>query len=281
MSLVVSELIRVSRNDGTDVDKVLLGLHTVQICTALVTSVSCFSFPRRPTVSYQGSQVDGQYTVSALWRYTFAWPAGILILANSIDDFNFQHLPSLHLQVRSGYLEDLFGQKNAAKTLISRLILAHWTELAFQFFFSVAMSILGFSPQLAMYGLLTLIEHKEAAPSFNRSAWILVLALGLAILLSSWTESWNFWIVYSRLCLPIRSELSATIFCKAMRRKDIRGVAHMDEKDEDDLSVVDSGDTNAQVDTQTTKDSEDTLQKTRQATVNLIVSGRPKRVKQH
>ena len=272
-SLLSGELVRLGRYTEDDFDYVLLALNTTQLSAAVISCIACASFPRRPDLTFLNSPVDGQYTVPALWRYTFSWPSRMLKVASSKPDFDFQDIPLLHLGMRSVFLEPLFSLGKDTPSLIKRLLLAHWRELVFQFFFAICMSIVGFAPQLAMFGLLNLIEARDDRPDFYMSAWILVVGLGTAILIEAWSQAWNHWIVFSRLGLPIRTELSATIFAKAMRRKDIKGVAQSEDVSDKDSIDSKNGEGSSLKGGAKAEDGEENVQKTRQATINLVVSG--------
>ena len=226
-------------------------LDTVQLCAALIVCVSLFSLPRRPHLTSEGLDVDGQYTVSALGRYTYAWAGAILKKAREVEKLELTDIPRLHLQMRARYLENRFSVLSGDH-LLKRIWKKHWVELVFQTVFTIAFSIAEFAPQFVMLALLKLLEQRSTAPSFYQSAWGLLLALVFSILAFSWAETWVHWMVYSRLGLPLRAELSAMVFTKAMRRKDVKGVADAS----DDIKV----------------DHDEGLQKTRQATVNLVVS---------
>ena len=86
--------------------------------------------------------------------------------------------------------------------------------------------------------------------SVNPYLW--VLGLGISMLLTSWIETWLHWIIWSKMGAPVRTELSAMIFAKFTRRKDVTGAAK---------KVAENA---AQ------EDGEEDIQKTRQGIINLI-----------
>ena len=105
------------------------------------------------------------------------------------------------------------------------LLQIHLAELVFQFFFIVVVSVVRFSPQVIMYALLQLLEQQSVlSVQYYKSAWSLVAALGFSMILSSWGDVWNQWVAFSRLSLPLRSELSIMVFTKTMKRRLVTAV---------------------------------------------------------
>ena len=128
-----------------------------------------------------------------------------------------------------------------------------------------------------MYRLLEILEKRLGGDSVATEAWIWVVVLGLFIILGSWTEAWMHWIVNARLGQVIRTQLSAEIFCKAMRRKDLKG-AHAtkdqaDEAEEHGLSAQIRNEDDTTLATREAvedEDDQDSVLKGRQATINLV-----------
>ena len=259
-----------------DPGKRLLGFHTVQLCAALGILVACLTLPRRPAILHLGFEVDGQYTVSALQRYTFAWSGSILHTASTMKDFGLQHIPLLHFDIRSENLSRALERSIRPASLLRTLLCIHLPELVFQLFFVIAVSVVRFSPQIAMYALLRLLEQRETLMGqFYKSAWLLVAALGFSMLLASWGDAWIQWVVFSRLSLPLRSELSIMIFKKAMRKRHVTAVASPPE-----ITPVDSSSMSRTPEPRLGKDELKKMNapkhayERRQGTINLIVSTR-------
>ncbi|KAL9608043.1 MAG: hypothetical protein Q9167_007099 [Letrouitia subvulpina] len=84
-------------------------------------------------------------------------------------------------------------------------------------------AIVSFGPQLAMFKLISLLEQRSVGEAIASEAWLWVFSLGFSIIISSWIEAWLMWVVYATFALPVRSELSALIFSKSTRRKDVKG----------------------------------------------------------
>lgn len=239
-----------------------------------------------------GYPVDGQYTVSALGRYTFSWAGVTLVLARSKKTLGLDDLPQLHVEVRSAYRQEYFDTLKSRDHLWKTLMSAHLPELIFQTFLTTFSSVAAFLPQLVMYQLIKRLEIRTKGNSADRATWGLVVALGLAIILAASTQSWLYWIIWARLGQPIRTELSTLIFSKATRRKDVKGVQKSKQAPSVDpvggISISTAlpgtndqktaetdptlGSSPGQAETAKAEDgSEEDTQKSRQSTINLVV----------
>ena len=265
----------------------------LQVAAAVVSFIASLSLPRRPSVYERDHVVDDQYTVSAFSSYTFGFAGKVLSLARNKKSLDLVDLPKLHLWGRSSFLLDYFGSMTMKNDRLWRsIIYAHYPELLFQTVWAILQSALQFAPQLAMYHLLKLLEQRARGSTAGNEAWGLVVALGAAIILASWTQAWEHWIVWARLGQPMRTELSAMIFSKSLRRKDVKGVGKSKNLQASRskgtlVNADDPGGTNQtdpllgeEVDnagTQNTKtatqdDGDEDMQKSRQSTINLVVS---------
>ena len=191
------------------------------------------------------------------------------------------HLPRLHLRVRSKYLEESFHKKKRTDVLWKELLRVHQLELVGQSLLALSQGVIQFAPQLAMYKLLGLLERRSTGEAISNHAWIWVLGLGLSIVVTAWVEAFMHWVVWARLGSPIRSELSALVFSKSMRRKDVKG--HQKVTIEEDLEADGATEptpngassqklTQSQGLTSKIYEEEDDeeIQKSRQSVINLI-----------
>jgi ABC-type multidrug transport system fused ATPase/permease subunit len=155
------------------------------------------------------------------------------------------------------------------------LTVAHWRPLAAQWLLTLVQAVGNFGPQWVLLHILRILEQRYSGDETSVEAWIWVLALGLVTTVASWVESWLFWVSWSQLAIPVRAQLSALIFQKAMRRKDVKGKTNkkVTVKDADapeiNLDSGPNGETTA-VDKPENEEEEDDGQKTKQSTVNLI-----------
>lgn len=232
----------------------IITLSAIQLCAALISFLSCLSFPRRPSVLYKDQPVDNQFTVSALNRWTWTWAGEYLALAR-VNGLIVEDVPKLHFRVRSSYLHARFSAMKQKPQLWKSLVTSHYREILVQSCITIAQGVMQFGPQLAMYKLLEVLERSEDA-SGSTEAWACVIALGFLSALASWMETWVHWIVLAELASPIRTELSALIFAKSMRRKDVKSVPISKKLD----GVV----SNEAI------TSDEDVQKSRQSVINLV-----------
>ena len=233
-----------------------------------------------------GTPVDGQYTVSALGRYSFTWAGVTLVLARKKKTLGLDDLPKLHLEGRSAYRQDYFDKLKLRDQLWKTLLFAHLPELLFQTLFTILQSIATFIPQVVMYQFLKRLEVRTRGETADQAIWGLVVALGLAILFTAYTQAWLTWILWARLGQPIRTELSAMIFGKATRRKDVKGIqrskqaTNVDAANGTGISTAFPGANDQETagpspgSTEIAKmedSSEEDIQKSRQSTINLVV----------
>ena len=284
----------VSLSDTSDI-KVYNILVMVQIVAAIFCCIPSLLLPRRPFVVNADRTVDGQYTVSVLGRYTFSWAGRVLALARHKKILDSEDLSRLHLRARSAHLQKYFESKKKRAHLWRGLITAHYAEIIFQFIYAVVESAAQYVPQVSMYLLLNTLERQTKGTPTSNMAWLFVATLGLSIIFASWAQAWLYFIGYARLGQPVRTELSAMIFVKATRRKDVKAVQKAK-----DLAV--QGDSFDSIpaepqgpilqttveqspesgldpalthDVQTPDNVEEDTQKTRQSTINLVVSFPP------
>ena len=243
------------------------GLAILQILVALLYGIMCILLPRRPDVFRNGKLVDGQFTGSVLDRFTFSWVAGIIKYASRNKGLEIDDLPVVDNSIRSVNLCARFEEIKGSRKLWKALLIAHFPALLVQQSLAVVQAFFNFAPQLALLGVLRSLEAREIGRESQWQCWAWVLGLGLLMMLSTTIESWLFWLVWSKLAIPIHEQLSAVIFAKSMRRKDVKGITGAKDPESDGLTPTDSAKSqNAAVD----EDDETNLQKTRQSIINLI-----------
>lgn len=248
---------------------VWLGLILAQATSGILRSLFTILLPRRPDVYFEGQLVDQERTVSAFGRYTFSWASNLLAFTLKNRTLELSDLPKLRAEKRTDRLRAHFEESRGSRKVWKALILAHWQSLLLQFALCVVIGILSFGPQLALFNILDSLEARGTESWQPYRCWLWVAALGSLMLLFSTIEAWLFWVVCSKLGVPIYAELSAAVFAKSMRRKDAKHAKRKkpadcagpvasakallsDEKDEDE-----------------DEDDEASVKKSRQSVVNL------------
>lgn len=210
------------------------------------------------------------YTVSALDRYSFAWVAHLIRLAHKTKRLDLDDLPKMDHLTRSKDLSDSWTKKHHPRVLWIEVILAHKWAFVIQWILTLVQAFGNFAPQFVNFHLLKLLEDRIPDTPVNKEAWTWVVVLTITTIGSSWIESWLFWISWSELAIPIRSQLSALIFQKSLRRKDVKGATKSKiERSDSDLSEIAIGDSVTADKPELLVEEEGEL-KGKQYTVNLI-----------
>ncbi|KAF1981699.1 putative ABC bile acid transporter [Aulographum hederae CBS 113979] len=255
-------------------------LLLIEIAFSICAMFICVLIPRRPDVFHDGKLVDRQFSNSWLDRATFGWPSHVLKLATSGKQFEFADLPGMDHSTRSRELYDSFSALNKTGKIVKLILIAHWRPLAEQYFVTVIDGLLIVAPQLAMFKLLKLLEDRDHGMNVTKETWLWVVVLAFALVLSEAVNNWLWWLGYGKLCIPIRVQLSALVFGKAMRRKDFKGASSTtkeNEKDTDTLKAVQDEEDEPIKTVEVDKNAvtaggevEEDLQKTRQGVINLV-----------
>jgi ABC-type multidrug transport system fused ATPase/permease subunit len=243
-------------------------LRVSQLALVILTALANLSIPRRPAVFINGEPVDAMRTESALSRYTFGWVVGLLDLSAKKKTLDLEDLPRPDSKIRSREVTESWIKASRKGSLLRKVVLAHKWPLIIQWFLSLLQAFGNFAPQFVLFHILRILEKRQEGKSITSEAWIWILALGLSTIVSSWVENWLFWVSQYDVGIPIRAQLSALVFRKSMRRKDVKGAA---KKDEPHATInVDNLEEPAPPPPVVEEDEEDPLQQSRQAIVNLI-----------
>ncbi|EME83529.1 putative ABC transporter [Pseudocercospora fijiensis CIRAD86] len=193
-------------------------------------AICCILVPRRPDVYHEGHIVDQEHTVSMWSRLTFSyvgslvWRTGKNQGKTEVKDF-----PQLPAKARSANLySTLEDARKDGRTLFRAMCTAHFGALMLQLTLAIGSGLLSFGPQLALYGILRALETQSL-----QTANIWAAVLGVTMFLSSSVTSWLWWITYSRLAIPLYSELLALLYAKGMRRKIVHRAAPASEGGEE------------------------------------------------
>ncbi|KAI0409773.1 P-loop containing nucleoside triphosphate hydrolase protein [Xylaria palmicola] len=205
------------KHDGS-----IFAIRIAEIITVVCLGFASLTIPRRPDVFYEGELVDQLYTVSAWNRYNWSWASGVLGLAKKKKNLDLSDLPRLNHYARSKDAVAEWERHNFDHPLWISVILAHKWAFVLQWGLSLAAAVLNFAPQWVVLQLLHLLEQRVGHERVGYEGWMWALWLMVAIIVQSWVETLVFWLSWAELCIPIRAQLSALIFQKAMRRKDVK-----------------------------------------------------------
>ncbi|KAJ5543290.1 hypothetical protein N7535_005718 [Penicillium sp. DV-2018c] len=236
-------------------------LQLLQIVSAVLRAVFCVLLPRRPDVYHDGMLVEQELSVSLLSRFTFAWGGQLIGRGAEKKTLELDDLPKLVASKRVGTLRKEFENVRQNRNLWRALISAHSGSLFAQVALSMVTCFLSFGPQLALLQILRTLELRDT-PDWNAGAsYLWVLALGGLMFAGSSVEAWLYWVVDSRLGVPIYEELAAVVFAKTTRRKDVKHT----KKAKDGADTPNKDLTEAE---QAEEDEEEALKKSRQGIIN-------------
>lgn len=243
--------------DDTSIDAILI-LRIFNIAAGVLLALSCVWIPRRPEVFYQGEVVDNESAVSAVNRYTWGWARSVLDIGTKDGDLKQEQVPRPRSFARAKQLVDRWNPKPGSSLLMS-LLRAYGNMLLIQYGATIIRCFVGLGPFYIMLRLIRILEHTRPDERNLAEMWPLVFGLAGFALVEQWIEGWINWYSMGSLAIPLSSQLSALIFEKSLRRKNVKTA----EKNED------SGDPNKDDDKEE-KDDEPTVLKSKQAVVNLI-----------
>lgn len=244
-------------------------LSIVQFVAAFLLVLAHLSIPRRPDVYWNGKVVDRQNTTSVLGKFTFSWPTAILLFAAKNGGLDYDDLPEIDHEMRSQNLRKKFEVVGRKRQLWKALFWSHKWAFIQQWTFQVICSLTNFLPQIALFYILRALEARDAGENVVLRSWFLVIGLGVATTVSSWLEAWMFFVIFMKIGIPIYEQLSAVVFGKAIRRKDVKGTgAKREEKLAIGEALANKGSTGAEAGDDGEEDED--VVKTRQSTINLV-----------
>ena len=161
----------------------------VSAAGAALAVISAVSVPR----TTRDPAVDAQNAVSALSKHTFAWIRPLLDRARAKDKTALQvdDLPAL---ARSELAKHLHGRFNGgAKPLWRRVIADHRSAITTQWALTGVESFLLMGPQVCLFKLLRLLEHKDTSHVDTRQLWLWAVSLAILKITHLFCETWYVW----------------------------------------------------------------------------------------
>lgn len=194
-------------------------LHLTGAISSALRGIFCLAIPRRPDVFHQGKLVDREHT-SSLWnRVTLGYVTPFLRFSGKRrSTMSTDQFPQMPYQARAESLHEAIQEtRSGGISLFQAICRAHKGALALQALFALGTAISSFGPHAALFGILKSLEDQSLG-----SPGLWAVFLGVSLCLSSTLTSWVWWITYSKLAVPIASELQALLYEKTMRRKNIQ-----------------------------------------------------------
>ncbi|KAK1994844.1 ABC transporter [Colletotrichum falcatum] len=253
---------------------VSFGLKIASLVLTVGLVVAGVALPRRPDVYFKGKVVDGIRTVPAYSRFTWGWCTGLIGLATKKKDLDASDLPRPDHLTRSEDSAASWKLYNfdSKSNLWWSIIWAYRVPLFIQWSIAISKAFLSFAPSWITLQILEALQHRQTGEDLPIDVWILAFWLGLAILADAWAEANMFWLSWADLCIPLRGALSALVFEKSMRRKNVKSASKQEAEPTEDEA-------NGKDDKKSKKDDggdddeepeEDNVLKSKQAIINLI-----------
>ncbi|KAF2501023.1 ATP-dependent bile acid permease [Lophium mytilinum] len=227
--------------------------------------VVCLTFPRRPDVFHEGKIVDRQWTVSALNHMTFSWVNSLLASIVSHQSLTVDDLPTMDHNTRARELHDSFNEKKRTAKLAKLVIMAHGRAILWQHMITTILAVVEFMPQIALYKLLRALEVQPPGAAASASSLSWAVGLGFCLLLNLLGETYMWYSSRAFVFVPMRVQLMALIFSKAMKRKDVK-----EAEKEDTATKLQSKDSDKDPKSGPQDNQTKHVQKSRQGTINLI-----------
>lgn len=200
------------------VPETILGITTIlQALLGLVSVIGYLSMSRRPEVYSHGNPVDRQASSSFWSVVTFSWAGNLLQLATKKQKLEYDDLPRLPHSARTKNLQAKLESALESHGLIGALLRVHYPAFILQQLLTFTNACMSFAPQVGLLGILRSLERFQRGESDRWAPIPWVLMLGGVMVLSSFLESWLYWLVISKISIPVREQMSAVIYAKAMR----------------------------------------------------------------
>ncbi|KAI0473842.1 P-loop containing nucleoside triphosphate hydrolase protein [Xylariaceae sp. FL0804] len=257
-------------------DAAAFALRAVEVATIIGLAIASLSIPRRPDVFYDGKLVDRMYTSSAWSRLNWEWPSNVIGLAKTKENLDLTDLPRPDHFTRAQDTATDWERRGFTGPLWISIISAHKWSFAMQWFLTLMTAFLNFAPQWVVLQLLHLLERRRGHERLGYDAWAWAIWLMVAIIAQSWVESQLFWMSWAKISIPIRAQLSALIFRKSMRRKDVK---EADKKKSEEVAsavptttgpVGEASNSDRPEADEAEEDDAEVIKKSKQSTVNLI-----------
>lgn len=208
-------------------------------------------------------------------RFTWGWCYYLLKSAGKRNELDLADLPRPNHDTRAAEMSADWKRRASKRPLWIAIVAAHKWAITKQWALTLVTSFLNFGPQWVILQLLRLLETRYGRDNYALDVWIWVIWLGVVVVAQAWVESHLFWITWSDLGIPVRGQLSALIFEKSMRKKDVKGTGRSSNKKtaesaEPAVAVPAEGSTATDKPEIEEGDDEDMLKKSKQGTVNLI-----------
>lgn len=220
---------------------VALILRAVNVGAAVVTLLSSILIPRRPKVFFRDEPVDSQWTTSVLSRGTWGWPRTLMDKASKQGDLEERDIPQPDHLLRVDEVMVTWNSQSKGQTLLRDLWTVYRGRILLQWTTTILRCVFGVIPFWVMLDLVQrLTDRGGDAGAPSRELCGLVVLLGLVSMAEQWADSWVSFYAINMLMMPMRAQLSALIYEKSLRRKNVKSAEKTKEGDQGEREAATS-----------------------------------------
>lgn len=241
----------------------------LRICTlasAGLLAISATLIPRRPDVFYNNEPVDRNFSVNALSRFTWGWGRKTLDLGGKKGDLKQTDVPRPPSYARSKSLVEKWESFRFGAGLLKNLVRVYGHRFAIQWTGTLFRVAVGMIPYLILYSLIQKLEQTPREDIEFRDFWLHVVGLGLCGIWEQWLDGYLNWYAIAGMGIPMSAQLSALVFEKSLRRKNVKTA----EKNRDTDAETKKDDDDDKKDDDEKDKKDETVLRSRQAIVNLV-----------
>ncbi|EGX92727.1 ABC bile acid transporter, putative [Cordyceps militaris CM01] len=248
----------------------------LRICTlasAGLLAIASTLIPRRPDVFYNDEPVDRNFSVHALSRFTWGWGRKTLDLGGKKGDLKQTDVPRPPSYARSKNLVEAWESFKFGAGLLRNLIRVYGWRFAVQWTGTLFRVAVGMIPYIILLRLIQKLENTPRDEMKFADFWPHVVGLGLCGISEQWLDGYLNWYAIVGMGIPMSAQLSALVFEKSLRRKNVKTAEKNRDTDED---ANKAGDDDAKKDDKDKHDKDgkdgkdETVLRSRQAIVNLV-----------
>ncbi|KAG0027521.1 hypothetical protein BGZ81_005507 [Podila clonocystis] len=205
---------------------------TTEFVLAILNSVLCTVFAwvitttsKGPAVTYEGKTISWEFNASFFRWITFDWMNNIMWDGYE-RALELEFLPALTDQMRARPMYKLFARsrnylRNSTKpSLLWRIYYTNRRDIWINFVFGVISSVSSFGMPYFLKHLLIYIETKDGP---REIAYLYVFGMLFCDVVKSLTFEQNLY-YGRRVDVRLRAMLSAEVYAKSLRRKDMTGI---------------------------------------------------------
>lgn len=153
-------------------------LCIVSFVATIGLAITSTSLPRRPDVYFNGCQVDRQFTVHTLNRYTWSWIQPLLLHASIHKDIGTEDIPEASSRLRSEHLKNEWDRSIPRSSLFRSLVHLYKGRLALLWMATLVRCAVSTLPFWSMYRILIILQDRTNGPKhMNLVALITCMAV--------------------------------------------------------------------------------------------------------